>query len=79
MAGVIKYGCHCDLDPDMEPDDCVLDYGGEADCVLARKLLQAGLDNLSCKEWRPIKPLRDRADNDQQKVMRANVDLEMVP
>lgn len=46
----VTYGCHCDLEPGMKPDGCVLDYGNPNDCVHAR-----GISNREeCNEWRPI-------------------------
>lgn len=46
----VRYGCHCDLDPDQEPDACVIDSGEPHLCVHA--------EGLACKEqcpyWRPI-------------------------
>jgi len=47
----IKYGCHCDLDPEMDPDGCVLDLGRPNDCVYAR----CG-DKTICKYWLPMTP-----------------------
>jgi hypothetical protein len=49
-----KYGCHCDLDPGQEPDECVLDEGRASDCVLAERLIQNGKGRDDCAEWRII-------------------------
>jgi hypothetical protein len=49
-----QYGCHCDLEPGMEPDGCVLDYGNANDCVHARGLVASGKGRADCHEWRPI-------------------------
>ena len=46
----LKYGCHCDLEPHMEPDECVLD-NGEGHCIYAKE----GMRKEQCKYWRIIK------------------------
>ena len=51
-----KYGCHCDLDEGMEPDDCVLDYGEPEDCVYAPRL-RGSKDK--CESWKPIQVHKD--------------------
>lgn len=48
-----KYGCHCDLEPGMEPDGCVLDDGRPQDCIYAKK----GMRKEQCEFWRAIKRL----------------------
>ena len=50
----VKYGCHCDLEDDEQPDSCVLDDGNPQDCIHAKMLLAAGKGRNDCKEWRPI-------------------------
>lgn len=50
----VRYGCHCDLEPGMAPDDCVLDYGAPNDCVHAPALVAAGKGREACHEWRPV-------------------------
>ena len=48
------YGCHCDLDPGMKPDKCVLDEGHSWDCTKAQQLLREGKGRNDCDEWKPI-------------------------
>ena len=48
------YGCHCDLDPGMKPDKCVLDEGRSFDCTKAQQLLREGKGRNDCDEWKPI-------------------------
>lgn len=48
----LKYGCHCDLEPDMEPDGCVLD--GEAQNALTCVYAKDGMRKEQCKYWKPI-------------------------
>jgi len=50
----VKYGCHCDLDPDAEPDGCVLDESRPQDCVCAKKLKDEGKGRDQCEYWMPI-------------------------
>ena len=45
-----KYGCHCDLEEDMEPDGCVIDEGNPLDCVYARRIETKE----QCEYWRVI-------------------------
>ena len=52
------FGCHCDLDPDMMPDGCVLEYGNANDCIHAPGLVAAGKAREDCHEWRPIALVR---------------------
>lgn len=49
-----KYGCYCDLDPGMQPDDCVLDHGEVNGCVYAQALVNAGKGKEDCHEWKPV-------------------------
>ena len=49
-----KYGCHCDLEPGMLPDECSLNTGDIADCRYAIKLSQEGKGPKDCKYWRLI-------------------------
>lgn len=37
-VATIKFGCHCDLEPNMQPDGCVLDEGTPESCVNARRI-----------------------------------------
>lgn len=48
------YGCHYDLEPDMKPDGCVLDYGKPKDCVYAKILVKNGRSKEDCWYWKPI-------------------------
>jgi hypothetical protein len=45
-----KYGCHCDLEPGMEPDGCAIDDGKPENCVYARE----GMKKEECKFWKPV-------------------------
>jgi hypothetical protein len=49
----VKYGCHVDLDPGMEPDGCVIDEDQPHKCIYAK----AGMRKEQCKYWRIVKPL----------------------
>lgn len=49
-----QFGCHCDLDPGMRPDDCVLDYGQPSECVHAMRLVSEGKNKWHCIEWRKV-------------------------
>lgn len=51
----VKYGCHCDLEPGMEPDDCNLRTGDICDCVYAQTLYKLGKGPADCEYWKPIK------------------------
>lgn len=47
-----KYGCHCDLGPDEEPDGCVIDDGFRHHCRYSE-----GLDRKEqCEYWRLVVP-----------------------
>lgn len=48
---VLKYGCHCDLEPDMKPDGCVIDEGVLSNCIYAKPNMRKE----QCKYWRLIK------------------------
>jgi hypothetical protein len=51
----IKFGCHCDLEPGMEPDNCVFENGDIEDCVYAMDLQKKGKGNPSdCEFWKTI-------------------------
>ena len=50
----VKYGCHCDLDPDQEPDGCVLDYDAPSDCRVAMDLVKHSKKREDCEYWKPI-------------------------
>jgi len=57
-AGPVQYACHCDLEPGMQPDGCVLDEGKPQDCVYARVLTERGLCKTDCQEWKPINVMK---------------------
>ena len=48
----VKYGCHVELDPGMEPDKCVIDEGHFDDCIYAKP----GMRKEQCEYWRIVKP-----------------------
>lgn len=58
----VRFGCHCDLEPGMEPDGCVLDNGRPEDCVHTRsgKVKQRE----KCEHWQPVKISRRDFDSD---------------
>lgn len=51
----IQYGCHVDLEPHMEPDDCVLNTGEIHNCVYAKE----GMRPEQCQYWKPITKRRE--------------------
>lgn len=57
----VAYGCHCDLEPGMEPDGCVLDSGRPQDCIHAR----SGMSKAEYQYWRPVLNLGP-AESDQE-------------
>ena len=48
----IKYGCHCDLEPVMEPDGCVIDENEHHKCIYAK----FGMRKEQCEYWKIIIP-----------------------
>jgi hypothetical protein len=50
-SATVKYGCHCDLEPEMEPDGCVIGTSHASDCRYAHR--HAAKE--SCEYWQPIK------------------------
>lgn len=50
--GRLRYGCHIDLDPGMEPDGCVIDEGLHGNCVHAK----VGMRKEQCDYWRLVTP-----------------------
>lgn len=50
--GRLKYGCHCDLEPGMEPDGCVIDEGIPQLCVHAK----AAARKERCDYWQVVVP-----------------------
>lgn len=49
----VRYGCHCDLEPGMEPDECVINEYGDitGHCIYAKP----GARKEQCEYWRIIK------------------------
>ena len=45
-----RNGCHCDLDPGMEPDGCVIDDGEPWNCIYAKDVEKKE----RCKYWKII-------------------------
>jgi len=55
-----RYGCHCDLEPHMQPDGCVIDDGRPQDCIYA-----AGAGRKErCEYWRIVVPNEEVSDDD---------------
>ena len=50
LGSSLQFGCHCDLDDDMEPDNCVLIDGDILNCVYAKK----GMRPEQCQYWKPV-------------------------
>ena len=44
----LRYGCHCDLEPHMQPDGCVIDEGQHHNCIYAKP----GMRKEQCEYWR---------------------------
>jgi hypothetical protein len=51
----VPHGCHCDIDDDGVPDECVMDTGKYKDCVAADRLHREGKKKTDCVQWKPIK------------------------
>ena len=51
-GGEVVYGCHCDLEPHMQPDGCVLDEGKPENCVYSNRVQ----NKEQCVYWKPIAP-----------------------
>lgn len=49
MASV-KFGCHCDLEPGMKPDGCLIDENRRDDCIYARRVERKE----QCEYWQPV-------------------------
>lgn len=47
-----NFGCHCDLEPGMKPDDCVIDQGVRSSCVIALRIERKE----QCEYWKRIAP-----------------------
>ena len=48
----VKFGCHCDIFDDQEPDECVLDLGCSDDCHYTKSGKVTSKEQ--CSEWKPI-------------------------
>jgi hypothetical protein len=49
----VRYGCHCDLDTEALPDDCVIgDWFRRNDCDRAKNGIVARKED--CEHWKPI-------------------------
>lgn len=52
LGSSIRWGCHVDLDPGQQPDECVISSDKHSQCVYARK----GMRPEQCEYWKPITP-----------------------
>ena len=50
-TAAVKYGCHCDLEPHMEPDECVIGTDRAGDCSYAHR----HANKEACEYWQPIR------------------------
>ena len=50
----VKYGCHCDLEPDQKPTSCVIMVDRIPDCIYAQGFIRQGLNQWNCKYWNPV-------------------------
>jgi hypothetical protein len=48
---ILRYGCHCDLEPGQNPDGCVIDDGLPMNCIYAK----TGMRKEQCLYWRIVK------------------------
>lgn len=46
----VRYGCHVDLEPGMEPDGCVIDEGALCNCIYAKE----GMRKEQCEYWKIV-------------------------
>lgn len=46
-----KFGCHCDLEGNQTPDECVIDSGKRHYCINATNII----NKEKCEYWREIK------------------------
>jgi hypothetical protein len=46
----VRYGCHVDLEPGQEPDDCVIDTGCLHQCIYAK----SGMRKEQCEYWKIV-------------------------
>ena len=67
MKNYPEYGCHCDLEPGMEPDDCVLNVDNYRpfDCVYARTALKEGKGRNDCEFWAVVQMPNKRIERDK--------------
>lgn len=47
----LRYGCHCDLEPHMTPDGCVIDDNERYNCIYAKHIDRKE----QCEYWRIVK------------------------
>ena len=78
-AGPVAYGCHCDLEPHMQPDGCVIDTGRRQDCVYAGR----HESKEQCEYWQPIaithpQPQQDARDAERYRLLRDRLSSEEV-
>ncbi len=62
MAGNLadlRYGCHVDLEPDQQPDGCVIDDGRYHDCLYAKQ----GMRKEQCQYWRIVSTPQPASDH----------------
>jgi hypothetical protein len=52
LGSAQRYGCHVDLEPGQEPDDCEILTGSLNNCVYAKEDMRPE----QCKYWKPIMP-----------------------
>ena len=76
-AGPVEYACHCDLEPHMKPDGCVLDEGKPENCIYAERLVKRGLSKTDCAEWKPISVVKPTIDVKAEDLRALLADLEM--
>lgn len=48
----VRYGCHIDIEPGIEPDGCVIDEGNYHNCIYAKE----GMRKEQCKYWQIVVP-----------------------
>jgi len=52
VKGPEQWGCHCDLAPGQNPDECAFDIRDVANCTYALKLHKEGKGKEACEYWR---------------------------
>ena len=50
--GVLKFGCHLELDPGQKPNECVIDEGTPHHCMYATNLVRDGKTKWNCPHWK---------------------------